>query len=30
MDQTRVVEEEEEAVTQVGGKPEGTLSTHKS
>jgi len=29
-DQTRVVEEEVEAVTQVGGQTEGTLSTHKS
>jgi len=30
MDQTRVVEEEEEVVTHVGGQTEGTLSTHKS
>jgi len=29
-DQTRGEEEEEEAVTQVGGQTEGTLSTHKS
>jgi len=29
-DQTRVVEEKVEAVTQVGGQTEGTLLTHKS
>jgi len=30
IDQTRVVEEEEEAVTQFGDQTEETLSTHKS
>jgi len=30
MDSTRVMEEEEEAVTQAGGQTEGTLLTHKS